>query len=438
MTELNKYSKKIIKKLEKYNNIISYKTYGKSEFIVKMTKEFEQTKSFELEKIRTVNIPKIHSKKEYPIIYIILKDNEEEIKRQFKYTPNFTNFEEFVDWHRTHHHLINVSKLDNYDEILYPENDRRILHDKIYQNNFLSLDIQQHVETEELEYTRYEGNNTIINLYTIMNGKKPNMEITTRIIAYMRRISGKTDLKLDLTVFYGNQRKTITNEQDVLSSNNINSGSTYPCRTMTIWREEEFYKVLIHELVHYVKFDLSHDDVAIKELNQVINKYIKVEGRDVVNEAYTEITAITLNTIVMSSLLKRSYDEFFNEELKYSLFQMSKIIEYYKGEKIEDVFKIIIKQTTSVRSYFIMKTFLLICYEEILEFWHKSGLTFNLDEESTERYVELYKRILEKMNKDEYDISYKKIINTMIKDIKEYKDKTFIYTTMRMSVIDII
>ena len=58
-----------------------------------------------------------------------------------------------------------------------------------------------------------------------------------------------------------------------MCSDNINSGSTYVGSEITIWRSEELYKVLFHELIHYFKLDYRHNADQYKEIDKLVVGY---------------------------------------------------------------------------------------------------------------------------------------------------------------------
>ena len=65
-----------------------------------------------------------------------------------------------------------------------------------------------------------------------------------------------------------------------------------------IWRKEEFYKVLIHELTHYFGVDFYITDNIYKKLEKHFGELINILGVDRINESYTETIALTIHSIV--------------------------------------------------------------------------------------------------------------------------------------------
>lgn len=444
MDELNKYSAKLINNLTKYKSEIDSKTsfdYDTHPIITKLIEQYNSTSLIPLRMIDEYTLPKLHDITDPPLVYLLWKkiyDNDL-MHLFFDYVPDISDFSTFIEWYRSHqttHNLDDVekrveSKIKDFVSICNPKGIRERLHDSLYKNNFVSLDILQHAETETLNYQEYKGENISIHLFTIKDGDVPDLNLITKIISYMWLISKKT-INVDLTIFYGKQKKYITHKH-IMCSDNINSGSTYPGSSITIWRLEEFYKVLIHEMVHYVGFDTGIN----KSVLDILSKYISVDEitkYDSPRESYTETIAITLHTIIMSQILNRSFTELFKYELCHSMFQVGKIINFFGGHTCDQLFKshpkhITIKQTTSVASYFIIKLFNLLSILDFYDMWEKYGLYIN--SKTYETYVALYKKTMHSLD----DIKYVNLINKMIDQIKDKKCDKFIYLTMRMTCI---
>lgn len=163
-----------------------------------------------------------------------------------------------------------------------------------------------------------------------------------------------TKKQVYITIYLLPDKKKLNNEL-VLNKNHINSGSTINRKYITIWRYEELYKVLIHELIHLFSYDI--DDTM--RIGEIIKKKFNIEGNVIPNEAYTEIWTIILHSMFIAKILlsktklKKYYELFqwilYNETL-FSLYQTAKILKHFNGK---------INQKTSVFSYYIIKTSLL-------------------------------------------------------------------------------
>lgn len=440
----------------------------------------------------SVKIKAIHSKENHPLLYYYFTAlyNANLIKD----VPDIYNFSKFYSWYNNMNNTIDYngidreiskikSKIDDYknnenintlitlhDLINNTEKPRSILHSNIYRNRFVSLDIQQNLESINLVYENikiklddnskdyvninlfYPDNNANINM-------KPDIKLIHHIIKTMDILHKNSKCSsinnLDLTLILSTQKKMLNNTNLLhvdkqLSAENINSGSTYPGRTVLVWRLEELYKVLIHELIHFHCFDFGHNHPSYDLLEHKLENVINFEGTDSINEAYTETLATIINSMFSAYYIsKKSPDKIeyiFHKSLdlerKFLVWQVSKIVHMFGGDDI-NIFlsnKIIIKQTTSVRSYFIYKLFLLFNLTQFIGF---------IDKQNEKCGINICDRLEEFGNliNTSYEMfkSNKKIIDTMNNCIKLINNEfnknsskvSWIYKTCRMTATEI-
>ena len=125
-------------------------------------------------------------------------------------------------------------------------------------------------------------------------------------------------------MFYGNQKKYLTNDNN-LCSDNINSGARID-NSIYLWRKEEFYKVLIHELIHLFDVDFYISDSVYQKIEKIFNNTFNVNGFDRVNECYTEAFAVLLHSIIYSIETNLSSIKYFKEikrDIKESLLNIN-------------------------------------------------------------------------------------------------------------------
>lgn len=353
-------------------------------------------------------------------------------------THDISDFRIFLEWYRTEISNIDFNKIHNYknksktySELFSRVDKRTHLHDKIYQNNFIGIDIQHDIELSNIICEKYIINDkhTVL-IYTPR--KETDNDIIRKIekiINLMEKISG-SDKRVDLTIILSGQKKKIYPDTKIICCDNINSGSTYPSVTITCWRSEELYKVLIHELIHFYNLDFHH--ITVEDTL----KLPKVHGHDIINESYVETLAIIINSLIISgNILNYKRDnllETFNgiirEELSFVIFQVSKVLNIFQANNFDDYVKekIIIKQTTSFRSYFIIKMLLMTNLSEFLEF-------INHDLHVSSDRVSIFYNLI---NKSYDEFNNGDIINRHIILLNKEKKNDWIYQTCRMSVND--
>lgn len=408
--------------------------------------------------IETGIIKSTHDKNEYPVMYIYFKNLQKYgiLEKIINNCPVFNDFKTFLNWYRlntihiqfnlietyiSNNNDINIQIIqDIHNKCFNSTGYEGLLYSKIYNNRFLSLDIQQDIETTTIIYNKHIINNKH-NIHTFLFDKNdiPNYKYIATIIEFMEKIAlqyNQPTPPVELCIIYTKQKKLINKNTEVLCADNINSGSTYPGIEITCWRKEEFYKVLIHELFHFYKFDFHSSSSSYNKLYKSIDVGT-IEGTDSLNECYTECIAIILHSIYNAVLQNTNYDithnyfkEFLNIELNFTLFQVSKIIVLFNGNTINDFFNhtIILKQNTSVRSYFIIKCLLLLNLNVLYSFISKSLIVNDI------RLMEFGKLINDSKQQllERNDIIEK--INNFIKNINITPYNNWLNTTMRMTI----
>ena len=206
----------------------------------------------------------------------------------------------------------------------------------------------------------YEYENLIIDVYYRKNKDKLDIKKIHRVLLRCHKIANQKKvfkIKLFLT-----PAKKLIETRKILTAVNANSGFTYPARNeIYIFREEEYPKVLLHELIHHIELV---DKQNFKESN-IIALRKKFEITDdttlILNETIVELWALLLHLSFISCEYKLDFNELFNLELKYSLYktyQILKLKERYKDKKWCD--------KCNIYSYIVFKTIIMMNIQEFL------------------------------------------------------------------------
>ena len=400
-----------------YNNNAIKKIYESAKQAV--------TKKHDIKVIESSLLKPVHDKDQYPLSYIFFKSLKELnfIDDILPLTPNISDFRTFVNWHRENIEFINFDKVHNlmknlddksdsleiknlinvYKSIHKTSGHRKILHDALYENTFISWDVQHDLESCTLKYTKYMVNNKhIVGMFVPIidaenqqnNVNHPDIKIIATLIDMMENLvksdRGGMALSVNLLALFSNQKKNVYPKTKVLCCDNINSGSTYPGKNIVCWRREEFYKVLIHELFHYHSFDFFSSSRYYKDLENMI-MIPAIHGNDMLNEAYTETSTIIILSIIQyinnmhladgyisDKHLVEHMNQFIKREILFILYQIAKIFFIFGCEDVDLYInnKIIIHKNTSFRSYFIIKMILLSNINATLQLMNQ-GITLN-------------------------------------------------------------
>jgi len=239
--------------------------------------------------------------------------------------------------------------------------------------SFVSLDVKLYTENNINIYEHYNFNHLELHFFYNENinviEKKNIINKIYIITKWIHSLNNKYKIKL---IYFDTPLTKIINKSDnFLSSQNVNSGSSSSNIFIMIWRREEFTKVLIHELIHYLDLDVKYDD----SFNNIINYQLgNLNFPVIINETITEIQAQLLHTIFISFIkgktFNKSFDYFktlYNYELIYSLYQFSKIMNFYSIKEFnEKNLTEKFNQTSNVFSYYILKSILTLNFGDIL------------------------------------------------------------------------
>lgn len=451
---MNKYSIKITKfinKLQNSNNIdsndinsinINHNLINKLKIIIRKNIKLSHQIKFNKQKIY---LEKLHSN-DFPKNYLFFKEYLKLINNKINNKINIESYNDFAKWFNLNQHMINYDNIYNeikynqylinlFNEMLQVGKPREKLHELLHKNNFVGIDTIHLSEILDLDEYFIENDYTTITLYSEIN--KNIDDIILRILTIVTIIYNinkkiiKTEVsKINLNIFLGKQRKEITSN-DILTPININSGSCMRGVFVNIWREEEIEKVLFHELQHFYSCDFNINHKNYNKINSFIKSNFDIVGYDKSNESINETMAILLHMIYQSERLNIKINMIYSYEILFSLFQIAKIIIFFKGNSYSELFKsnpnhIKIKQTTSVLSYYIIKGILLFNINSTMDFLEKVNL--KIDNDKIIKYIEYLEKIIN--NKDKLE----KLVNNFIKIYKEL-DTTFISKTLRMSAI---
>ena len=413
---MNKYTNKILyvknkfvfeleKPIQLHNNDIIKKIMK----IIDTYDNFIYNSTYDIKKIK-----KLHDKK-YPLVYKAYKKTEK----------NPMSFLEFIQ----NQHEINWDSID----INIDDEDRSELNKILYNNSFVSLDIQHHAETVDLDYIRILTDEFELFVYSPEGNENIKSDINEiiKIIKIMIDISKEFECKNKkphIIMFLGKQKKYLDNNIDIFTCEHVNSGSTYLENYVSLWRYEEHKKVLIHELVHYYNIDFFHTDPYYYTIDKMLEKHFTVTGVNRPNEIYTESLTVIIYLCYYSNLLNDDINKLFLTEVKFMIFQMAKIINYYNGNSYDQLFTINYKQKTSVLSYYILKTFIIYNIELFTEYIIKNGL--QCKNNKIEIFSELLEDVIIKMKDNK---NMKNLCDSYLDIIKKNKDDIFIFKTMRMT-----
>ena len=231
---------------------------------------------------------------------------------------------------------------------------------------------------------------------------------------------------LDIYLMLTNNKKNLpTVSNQFIDRQHVNTAYTFACKKKNeihIFREEEWFKVFIHETFHSFGLDFANFDLT--DTNNKILNLFNVNSDVRINETYCEVWGELINTMFIAyystkwnpnynkwlDTLTKKITLMMNNEIMFSLFQCAKVLSYYDLH-YEELFidehnnpdvKEKYKEKTHVLSYYIIKSLFFFHLDEyIIKCISISGYTinFNKGDHYKENMLE-YCNIVKKLHKD--------------------------------------
>ena len=133
---------------------------------------------------------------------------------------------------------------------------------------------------------------------------------------------------ININIYFTHFKKMMPHDNNY-TSYNINSGlcSFHPnINEITIYREEEWFKVLIHELLHAFNYDNKYEKINHSKIVKIFN----IKQLDLFSETYVEVWATVINVIITGFLSNKPFIKWcniaLNKEFIHCINQNKKIL----------------------------------------------------------------------------------------------------------------
>jgi len=195
----------------------------------------------------------------------------------------------------------------------------------------------------------------------------------------MQMIGGKTPSPI---IFATPLKKYFPPPGKPIGRDEINSGMTMTTTSnVYVMRAEEMNKVLVHELIHGLKFDIPHENMMHqKSSNQECTVFaIECNSRHYLAESYTEILAVIINCIMCAyeyversgGNIQSTIGEMLQAEIAFGAYQVAQILRHFSISSVNQFISGIgprVKQTSDLFSYYIIKAAVFINLSDFLQF----------------------------------------------------------------------
>ena len=368
---------------------------------------------------------------------------------------------------------INTSEV-GYDDLIKRKNismKKTILSaTDLLSSSYVPKEIYKSINEEAIamiEYTVKLGDNKI-NIYFLLFKESDLLDIhryDKRVkfiimwfyvaFAYAKKSYGK---KINLFLYLTPKNKILpTNKLAILDSVNCNTAVTTACETngdILIFREEEWFKVLIHETFHLLCLDFANmPNYILSEFNKKIRGLMPVRSDYNLYEAYSEFWATIWNCAFCSYNIIdvknftnfASYMDYcIQVETVFSIFQMNKVLRfmglsysqlYTKDETANTIARrYLYREKTNVLAYYIVKTILLFYHVDFLNWCDRNNGLSMIQFRNTRLNLMEFARFIEQKYKTSKFLEMTSEINKLFGSIPT--EKRDLLKTMRMTACE--
>jgi len=261
--------------------------------------------------------------------------------------------------------------------------------------------------------------------------------------------------EMSVYIYFTDHKKSFSKGLNIVSLDKIHVNTAYttscmPSTNTVIYREEEWFKVFIHETFHNLGLDFSSFDIADTD-TRVLDLYpISAPSRGVrLYESYCEIWAELFHTLFFafwkthektnSELVLNKFEKMLKLEAQFSVFQCVKILDYY-GLTYEELIKTNCELSKKIRkkysekshilSYYVVKAALITQPNVFLEWCiqnTRNGIAFI----KTQEHINDYIRLIEHIYKNPLLLHYVQEIEIWL---TKHKRNSMVCTNLRMTL----
>jgi len=260
----------------------------------------------------------------------------------------------------------------------------------------------------------------------------------------------KCSQKMNIYLYFTDLKKVLPNNGEIIKQENANTAFTTSCKTVTelnLYREEEWFKVFIHETFHNLGLDFSecdnnrtkHKILTLFPVNSDVNLFETYceTWAEIINCMFISYSSIkknnnveNLDKYIIDKMVKKT-EKMIQYENMFSLFQCVKVLHFYgltymdlyeKTNESHNLRTKRYKENTNVLSYYILKSIFMFYSDDFINWCvvhNKNSIQFDKSPSNLNDYCEFirehyklpqYKSALlvieswfSKLNKTKYD-----------------------------------
>jgi hypothetical protein len=381
----------------------------------------------------------------------------------------------YYDIHDAHQYVQSL-KVKPRVKVTPIQNVKQVPKPKTFPTNSFPDEIRKHIDDNsmvEVTYTISLFNRKITICFVVEDGN-----VETQLDKYNRYVdsmlawlyiinqyaSARCAKTMTIYLYFTSLPKILPeSNMHILSSNHVNTAFTYTCPTtseIVIFRQEEWFKVFMHETFH--NFALDFSDMNNNQCNVIIKRIFHVNSDVNLFEAYAEFWAQIMNACFCSYYETTDKNDiaefvtrcevFINFERTYSFFQLVKVLGFmglqYKNMYAQTDTDALLrenlyKEKTSVLSYYVIQLILLGHYQEFMAWCDKNNTSLLQFKKTTKNQLDFCK-FIEKNYKSRTMLNGVKCTEKFMKDLFETRKNThtnvedinLLLKNMRMSICE--
>jgi hypothetical protein len=252
---------------------------------------------------------------------------------------------------------------------------------------YFPTEIRDYIKTHPSEKLYYKGNNPIsydVEFYCYDNTiplESLNKQMKL-VIWWLHTIEKYTTIKcneVEIKVYLTPFKKNLpTNNHErggsihkKLSPINCNTGFSSRCdmdNHIVIYRQEEWFKVFIHESFHYFGLDFAYEQPTY--IDRELKDMFCVSPTILLFESYTEFWAEMIVMFLYSKLKKKDLSIIIRNEINHSLMQAKKVLSHQGftySRVITPHCKDKYEEDTNVFAYYVIKSIFLYYHKDFIE-----------------------------------------------------------------------
>jgi len=273
--------------------------------------------------------------------------------------------------------------------------------------------------------------------------------------------------KLNIYIYLSSSLKQLPTSNIILNQEHANTAFTRLFSEIIIFRQEEWFKVFIHETIHNFNFDFSN--MNTQKCNQIIKNIFLVNSNVNLYESYTEFWARIINISFISYIYTNTnkntnmntnininvntninnftkvFEKLINIEISYSMFQMIKILDHMNltYDDLINNFQENYKESTNILSYFILANILIYNYVDFLTWCDDNNNNLYNFKKTNKNIFGFCQFIKNKYNDNKFLQNYDDIFKIFLQNKNKNKDKknkkiNYLMNNMRMTIYELI